>query len=150
MSTIYLAGPLFSQAERAWHRETRRLLLERARELQREVEVVWPYELIDQREIDALGDRARGEIFRRCREGLERCDLLLALLDGAQVDDGTAWEIGYFYRSAMDGRRIIGIRTDFRQAGESAGAVVNAMIEMACAQIVDSRERLLECVFDRC
>ena len=42
---------------------------------------------------------------------------------------------------------IIGIRTDFRRAGESEGALVNAMIEEACDRIVRSREELLVTVF---
>ena len=43
-------------------------------------------------------------------------------------------------------QKIIGIRTDFRRAGESEDAVVNAMIEGACDWIVRSREELLEMV----
>jgi nucleoside 2-deoxyribosyltransferase len=29
------------------------------------------------------------------------------------VDDGTAWEIGYFYAKKSPEQKIIGIRTDF-------------------------------------
>ena len=43
-----------------------------------------------------------------------------------QVDDGIVWEIGYFYARKSPEQKIIGIRTDFRRAGESSGAVVNA------------------------
>ena len=50
---------------------------------------------------------------------------MIALLDGPQVDDGTAWEIGYFYSKKSPEQKIIAIRTDFRRAGESEGAVVN-------------------------
>jgi len=66
------------------------------------------------------------------------------LLDGPQVDDSTAWEIGYFYARKSSGQKIIGIRTDFRRAGESSGAVVNAMIECSCDWIVKSTKGLLE------
>jgi nucleoside 2-deoxyribosyltransferase len=45
------------------------------------------------------------------------------------VDDGTAWEIGYFFAGKSPEQKIIGIRTNFRRAGESEGAVVNATIE---------------------
>jgi hypothetical protein len=44
-------------------------------------------------------------------------------------------------------QKVIGIRTDFRRAGESEGAVVNAMIECSCDLIVRSREELMEAVF---
>ena len=62
------------------------------------------------------------------------------------MDDGTSWEIGYFFARKSLGQKIIGIRTDFRRAGESEGAVVNAMIEGACDRIVRSREELMETI----
>jgi len=43
-------------------------------------------------------------------------------------DDDTAWEIGYFYARKKPEQKIVGVRTDFRNAGESQGAVVNAML----------------------
>jgi nucleoside 2-deoxyribosyltransferase len=42
------------------------------------------------------------------------------------VVDGTAWDIGYFCAKKSPEQEIIGIRTDFRQAGGSEGAVVNS------------------------
>ncbi len=57
------------------------------------------------------------------------------------MDDGTAWEIGYYH--ALRKGEIIGIRTDFRRAGESEGAKVNAMIECSCDRIVQSEDELL-------
>ena len=68
---------------------------------------------------------------------LPAADLMIALLDGSQVDNGTAWEIGYFYAKKSSEHRIIGIRTDFRRAGESEGAVVDAMIE--CIRKAENR-----------
>jgi nucleoside 2-deoxyribosyltransferase len=46
MRVIYLAGPLFTEAERDWHRTTQSLLLEEAARRGEAVEVLWPYELI--------------------------------------------------------------------------------------------------------
>ena len=60
------------------------------------------------------------------------------------MDDGTAWEIGYFYAKKSPVQKIIGIRTDFRRAGESSGAAVDAMIECSCDWIVKSREELMK------
>jgi nucleoside 2-deoxyribosyltransferase len=74
--------------------------------------------------------------------------MVIALLDASQVDDGTAWEIGYFYAIKSREQKIIGSRTDFRRAGESEGAVVNPMIEGACDWVVGSREELMETVSD--
>ena len=143
MTCIYLAGPLFTEAERTWHTQTKALLLQSAAQQDVTLEVIWPYELITSEEIAALGSAARQEIFRRCKDGLDNAHIVVALLDGTQVDDGTAWEIGYFFSRKSAGQTIIGIRTDFRKAGESATAIVNAMIEMACDRIVHDRDDLV-------
>ena len=42
--------------------------------------------------------------------------MVIALFDGSQVDEGTVWEIGYFYGKKSPGQKMIGIRTDFRRA----------------------------------
>ena len=140
---IYLAGPIFSEAEQDWLRQLKTKIEEFAREKDREVGVIWPYELISRSDIESLGDSAKQEVFDRCKSNLGQADFLVALLDGSQVDDGTAWEVGYFY-SIRDRSRIIGIRTDFRRAGETQNSVVNAMVEMSCGRIVRSVEELME------
>ena len=75
-------------------------------------------------EIDNHGANAKYVIFFRCKSHLDDADLVIALLDGPQVDDGAACEIGYFYAKKSPEQKIIGIRTDFRRAGESEDAVV--------------------------
>jgi nucleoside 2-deoxyribosyltransferase len=60
-------------------------------------------------EIDSLGAGAKAEIFSRCKAHLDDADMVIAVLDGPQTDDGTAWEIGYFYRGKSDRVKIIGI-----------------------------------------
>ena len=140
---IYLAGPISSEARQEWLRGLKERVEESGRAKGKKVQVIWPYEFIDRLEIESLGDSAKQEVFDRCKSNLDQADLLIALLDGSQVDDGTAWEIGYFY-SIKDQSRIIGIRTDFRNAGETETSVVNAMIEMSCSRIVRSVEELLE------
>ncbi len=56
---------------------------------------------------------------------IEKAHAVLAVLDGTDVDSGTAAEIGY---AAALGRSVVGYRTDIRQTGE-AGAVVNLQVE---------------------
>lgn len=141
---IYLAGPLFSEAEQNWLRSTKRQIMELANQLTKKVDVVWPYELISNEEINSLGAKAKLEIFSRCKTHLDTSNILAALLDGSQVDDGTAWEIGYFYAKRPVGSPIIGIRTDFRNAGDTHYSRVNAMIEASCDKIVESSEELLK------
>lgn len=136
MPTAYLAGPLFSEAERAFARKVKARIMEET-----SLEVLWPYELFTQEEIAAFGDDSPLEVMRRCRDALEGCVLVVAMLDGPQIDDGTAWEIGYAHAKGIP---AVGIRTDFRQAGDVPGAKVNAMIHGSCGFIASSLEELLE------
>jgi nucleoside 2-deoxyribosyltransferase len=122
---VYLSGPLFSRAEIEWGSQIKAAILELG------VEVIWPHE---------IASGSPEEIFRANLAGLDRCNIIVAILDGAQVDDGTAWEMGYHYSR---GKKIIGIRTDFRKAGETNSSKVNAMIERSCQEIVGSLDNLV-------
>ncbi|MBZ0258453.1 nucleoside 2-deoxyribosyltransferase [bacterium] len=57
---------------------------------------------------------------------IRNCDLMLAVLDGVDVDSGTASEIGYAFAL---GKRIYGLRTDFRRSGENDGVCVNLQVQ---------------------
>jgi len=61
-----------------------------------------------------------------CNEGgIRWADFLLAVLDGAEVDSGTATEIGF--GSAL-GKKCYGLRTDQRDSGDFVGLPVNLQI----------------------
>jgi nucleoside 2-deoxyribosyltransferase len=64
----------------------------------------------------------------------------VSFLDGPQVDDGTAWEIGYAY---AQGKKIFSIRTDDRQAGETEHSTVNSKIQGCIEKIVKDLPALL-------
>ncbi|MEO5358034.1 MAG: nucleoside 2-deoxyribosyltransferase [Nitrospirae bacterium YQR-1] len=147
MKTIYLAGPLFSKAERRWVNLIKGYIKRLAEDKGLDVKIINPQELILTKEIAALGENAKYEIFNRCRRHLDDVDILVAILDGSQVDDGTAWEVGYFSKSKGQRQKIIGIRTDVRNAGEGVSSTVNAMIECSCDKIVDSIEKLLKTLY---
>jgi nucleoside 2-deoxyribosyltransferase len=134
--TIYLAGPLFSHAEQAWHRMVQKRIITETNH-----DALWPFDIFSQEEISSWGPDAPRRVMEGCRDALAGCDLVVALLDGAQVDDGTAWEIGYAHAKGMP---VIGVRTDFRQAGDVPGAVVNAMIHASCREIVRNVGELVE------
>lgn len=125
---IYLSGPLFSAGEIAWGERFSAHLRDRLLD----TEIIWPHEIVPDR-------RGPEGIFRANIKALDECDLMVAILDGAQVDDGTAWEMGYFFGQ---GKPILGIRTDFRRAGESDGSLVNLMIECSCQKAVSSTDEL--------
>ena len=138
---VFLAAPLFSTGDRTFCR----LLLEVLRE-DLGLEAYWAWDTVDE---DAVGpelgvesgegwqirlreklreagreEEAGALIFRNDRSLLDRADLVVAILDGSDVDSGTAWEIGYAYAR---GKPIIGIRTDVRDFMD--GAPVNVMLE---------------------
>jgi nucleoside 2-deoxyribosyltransferase len=57
---------------------------------------------------------------------LERAHGVLAILDGTDVDSGTASEIGF---AAARGIPIVGVRTDLRRSGEADSVTVNLQVE---------------------
>ena len=122
--SIYLSGPLFSAGEIAWGRELSTSIRERM--ANEDVEVIWPYEL-------SMSLTDPEKIFHENLMAMDRCDIMVAILDGSQVDDGTAWEIGSFFQV---GKRVLGIRTDIRKGGEPGSSRVNLMIECSCQCIV--------------
>ena len=135
MHTIYQAGPLFTDAECAWHR----MFSERLRSAG--YNVVWPGDLLTNAQIEAAGNKAVSLIFDSCRRAIDSCTCVVALLDGTQVDDGTAWEIGYAYAKGLP---VYGIRTDFRQAGDTRYSYANSMIQGSLTGFARSVEELVK------
>ena len=61
-----------------------------------------------------------------CNEMLIReADLLMAVLDGLEVDSGTASEVGF---AAALGKKCYGLRTDLRDSGDFAGLPFNLQV----------------------
>ena len=71
----------------------------------------------------------------------------MAILDGVDVDSGTASEIGYAFAR---NKYIEGLRTDWRLTGDNEGSVVNLQvqyfIEASGGSIHRSRENLLSSI----
>lgn len=60
-------------------------------------------------------------------EGLIRtADALFAVLDGVDVDSGTAAEIGF---AAALGKPVVGLRLDLRRTGDNDGTIVNLQVQ---------------------
>ena len=120
---VYFAAPLFTQQERRWNRQVAEAL---AAEL--DCEVTLPQDFArDGRKNDP---RHFGEIFRFCLQGVERCDVVVAVLDGADADSGTAFEMGYAFAL---GKPVVGVRTDFRKQQERG---TNIMLSRSCRAFV--------------
>ena len=60
------------------------------------------------------------------RKGMDVSDCMLAILDGTDVDSGTASEIGYMYAR---GKKILGYRGDFRLCSDNEGGIINLQVE---------------------
>jgi nucleoside 2-deoxyribosyltransferase len=116
---IYVAGPLFSRHEREF--------------LEKLVETIATGLGLDQKANFFLPHRDAGRIgvSREDRNGvfeididqLSKCDVIVALLDGPDVDSGTAAELGFAY---ANGKEVFGILTDWRcWNGRSLGRINN-------------------------
>lgn len=117
---IYLAGPLFSDAERVW-------LDGAAARLRAEgFDVFVPHE-----HFGDIVELSPDEVYRVDGAGLRAANVLFAWLDGPMVDDGTAAEIGAFAELARlgDGEHlgIVGLVTDLRLARRREVAVGDGM-----------------------
>lgn len=69
-------------------------------------------------------------------EGIDHSDLIVGLVDGADVDSGTAWELGYAFAR---GKPIVVLRTDYRSAEHGP---VNIMIEFSSKVVLVNAPRI--------
>jgi len=126
---VYLAAPLFSEAERIFNTSVARLLRTNL------FEVHLPQEAGDDSDMRDVREQKR--LFLYNKTALEESDFIVAIIDGADADSGTAWEMGYAFAS---GKPVIALRTDFRRVGHHEQ--VNLMLEQS-AKVVGSTEELL-------
>jgi nucleoside 2-deoxyribosyltransferase len=117
---VYLAGPSgFTEAGRDYHREkVIRAVLNAG------FNVLDPWTNQPPDELSPSDQNqwvAEQNIFM-----MNKCSRILAILDGSDVDSGTAAEIGYGYAIH---KYIVGLRTDTRMTGDNPSAVVNLQIE---------------------
>lgn len=115
---IYLAGPLFTTAERAWNAEIATALRDAGHE------VFLPQEQEPGR--DAAG------IFSTDVGGIDWADGLVAVMDGPDPDSGTCWEVGYAYGVR---KPVVLVRTDMRAQAGDAGAYNPMLTESAAVRL---------------
>lgn len=127
---IYLAAPLFSSAERAYNTMLANLLKDHL------FEVFLPQEAGDDSDTRVKTEQER--IFIKNKDDLDQADIVVAVIDGADADSGTAWEMGYAYANK---KPVIAIRTDFRRTGTHEQ--VNLMLEES-SRVVSSSLELLQ------
>jgi nucleoside 2-deoxyribosyltransferase len=129
---IYLAGPLgFSEAGRLFHAEC---IIPALKALGHTL--LDPWAGADGAGAIAalpIGEKRREawrafnlEIGRKNQLAIDACDAMFAVLDGTDVDSGTAAEIGYGFAK---GKPILGYRGDFRLSADNEGGIVNLQVE---------------------
>jgi nucleoside 2-deoxyribosyltransferase len=132
--SIYMASPLgFSEAGRHFY-DT--VLIPVVRDLG--FDVLDPWTLTDKHRVDAVQAMPYGPARRDAwatlnrvigasnRDAIDRAAGVLAILDGVDVDSGTAAEIGYAFGR---GKWIVGYRGDFRLSADNEGSTVNLQVE---------------------
>jgi len=103
---VYVAGPLFSQAEREFLDKMVDTLAQSA-QLNPLTNFFLPH-----RDGGELGKGpTRNDIFHLDLDKLNSSKVVVALLDGQDVDSGTSIELGYAYAK---NKKIFGLITDFR------------------------------------
>jgi nucleoside 2-deoxyribosyltransferase len=123
---IYFAGPLFTSAERDWNVAVASAIRAAGHE------VFLPQE-------QEPGKDAAG-IFATDVGGIDWADGLVAIMDGADPDSGTCWEVGYAYRK----KPIVLVRTDERRNEGSGGSGYNPMLTESATIRIDATAAPIE------
>ncbi len=115
---LYIAGPLFTCAEREFNQSLAALLKDKG------YTVFLPQEFAPGSPDEDPDFFAKA--FDACIEYLDEADVVVAIADGPDADSGTCFEMGYAYGNGVP---IVCVRTDFRAAAEENG--VNLMVSQA-------------------
>lgn len=126
---IYLAAPLFSEAQKIYNAGLAGLLASRY------YSVHLPQNFEDTAE--SRSKKREELIYRWNLAALKNSDIVVAVIDGSDVDSGTALEMGY---ATALGKRVIAIRTDFRRYSDNE--LVNLMLETE-TEVAGNSEELL-------
>jgi nucleoside 2-deoxyribosyltransferase len=130
---IFLAAPLFSESEREFNEKIAEDLREGGFDVWMAQEA--PF-------IKEGSHEEKKEIYEKDVSALKGSDVVVAVLDGVEVDAGVAFEIGF---AKALGKPIIGLKTDYRTF--SRVEEVNLMLEVSVMNIcktVDEVIRILK------
>ncbi len=117
MKKVYIAAPLFSRAE-----------LDFNIKLRDEIKSCGFNVFLPQEDSNNIRDERNRQkvIFNKNIIAIQKSDIIVAVVDGADVDSGTAWEIGY---ACALSKPVLGLKTDFRTLGIEG--TINLMIEQS-------------------
>ena len=132
---VYLAGPLFSEAERTFNHGLKKLLTPY-------FDVYLPQEdgglMVDMISEGMHPKLAAQKVFDGDIQAMEECDVFLMILDGRSIDEGAAFELGFVY---ANNKPCYGLKTGPRQLLTTGN---NPMIDCPLENIFQSIDELLE------
>lgn len=132
---LYLAGPLFSDAEKKFNKELKQIL-------KPYFDVYLPQEdgglLISMLKAGLPSRVATKKVFENDIRAIEECNLFLIILDGRSIDEGAAFELGFAYAK---NKPCYGLKTDPRQLFPTGN---NPMIDCPLRNIFESVDKLVE------
>lgn len=118
MKMAYIAAPIFSPAEQDFNMKIDSVCQTHGFKT-----------FLVQRDEGIVKEQSLLETFKRDLKNLKMADIIVANLDGIDVDSGTSWEIGYAYANNIP---VIGIRNDVRMY--RSFLPVNLMIYQSCKE----------------
>jgi nucleoside 2-deoxyribosyltransferase len=125
---IYIAGPLFSEHERKFLEEIVETLAKELK-LDPKKDIFLPH-----RDAGDIGthEGERESTFFSDLKHLDNAKVVVALLDGPDVDSGTAVELGYAYARRKE---VFGLLTDWRRWSQDGKVLnINNMVWGVCGK----------------
>jgi nucleoside 2-deoxyribosyltransferase len=138
---LYIAGPLFCEAERSYNRHIRDELAKHGYEalLPQDNSADIPEGPMPPDE----GLEVSRKVFRKDLEMLDSCDALVLNLDGRVPDEGACVELGYAYARGMP---CFGLKTDIRTAEYGMdNMMITGALDGGIARSVEELVSLIGC-----
>ncbi|QGG78442.1 nucleoside 2-deoxyribosyltransferase [Pseudomonas syringae] len=133
-TTIYLAAPLFNEAELAYNKSLKARLKSHFDIFLPQEDGLLLRELVANGTSAALAERM---VFDADIAAMKESNLIVAVLNGAHIDEGVAFELGF---SFAFGKRCVGLKSDIRQSLPTGN---NPMINQSCERIFNSTDALV-------
>ncbi|MEE4573113.1 nucleoside 2-deoxyribosyltransferase [Pseudomonas alliivorans] len=132
--SLYLAAPLFNDMELGYNANLRDALLPFFNVFLPQEDGLLLREIVDGGVHEEVAARM---VFDADIQAMVEADIILAVLHGAHIDEGVAFELGY---SFAHGKRCIALQEDIRQALPTGN---NPMISQSCERIFHYKQDLL-------
>lgn len=136
---LYLAAPLFNEMELAYNKHLKEALSSIFNVFLPQEDGLLLRDLISGGVQQNVAARM---VFDADVQAMAEADIIVAILHGAHIDEGVAFELGYCF---AQGKRCIALQEDVRQALPVGN---NPMISQSCERIFRDKQSLLEWLVD--